>query len=238
MKERKDNDEPAKITQAHVMGLGFTPSMIRKLLPEPELKRNPHYACAAPMKLWPLELVERVMESEEFRTLRAKADKRSATAKEAARIAKEKKIEAAIAAVKNEYEQKFAKFERYVENPHLSYESLDNLRELAIHHYKLIQQQRQYEREILFGDYDSDPYWKDAENADEATMQRWEVNFLRHCCSSYDKYLEYGAWLSNIDGNFSRYRRLKSAILRKIAEIYPHLQQECSRQILGMSIGP
>lgn len=39
------------ITQSAVLSMGFTKSMIDKLLPAPTLKQNPHYKSSAPMKL-------------------------------------------------------------------------------------------------------------------------------------------------------------------------------------------
>lgn len=34
---------------------GFSDRMVAELLPEPILKPNPNYRCAAPMKLFPLQ---------------------------------------------------------------------------------------------------------------------------------------------------------------------------------------
>ncbi len=40
------------ITQSTILEMGWTKSMITKLLPEPTLKLNPHYRSAAPMRIW------------------------------------------------------------------------------------------------------------------------------------------------------------------------------------------
>ena len=58
--------------------MGFTKSMIDKLLPSPVLKRNPHYASSAPMKLWREDDVRSVMWTQEFQTMAAKAAARKA----------------------------------------------------------------------------------------------------------------------------------------------------------------
>lgn len=50
----------------------FTDKMIQKYLPEPELVKNPHYSCAAPMRLWPKSVVEEVANSEEVKAILAK----------------------------------------------------------------------------------------------------------------------------------------------------------------------
>lgn len=61
------------ISQSAVLSIGFTKSMIDKLLPPPVLKRNPHYASSAPMKLWCEDDVRSVMGTQEFQTMAAKA---------------------------------------------------------------------------------------------------------------------------------------------------------------------
>lgn len=66
------------ISQSGVLSMGFTKSMIDKLLPPPILKRNPHYASSAPMKLWREDDVRSVMATQEFQTMAAKAAARKA----------------------------------------------------------------------------------------------------------------------------------------------------------------
>lgn len=67
---------PKMIAQKTILSMGWTKAMIDKLLPEPELKENPHYWRGAPMKLWPEALVKSIMETEEYRTEKEKADRR------------------------------------------------------------------------------------------------------------------------------------------------------------------
>lgn len=69
---------------------GFTEKMIKLLLGEPIEKTNPHYKCAAPMKLWTKEEVDVVITSDEYKALKAKADKRRASAKKAVATKTEK----------------------------------------------------------------------------------------------------------------------------------------------------
>ena len=42
------NQKAEMITQSTILEMGWTKSMITKLLPEPILKPNPHYRSAAP----------------------------------------------------------------------------------------------------------------------------------------------------------------------------------------------
>ena len=46
-----ENNTQEKITLTQVKAMGFNDKLIRELLPEPELKINPRYKRAAPMKL-------------------------------------------------------------------------------------------------------------------------------------------------------------------------------------------
>lgn len=71
------------ISQSAVLSMGFTKSMIGKLLPPPVLKRNPHYASSAPMKLWREDDVRSVMGTQEFQTMAAKAVARKAASAKA-----------------------------------------------------------------------------------------------------------------------------------------------------------
>lgn len=75
---------PKMIAQKTVLSMGWTKAMIDKLLPEPELKENPHYWRGAPMKLWSEVLVKSIMETEEYRTEKEKADRRKKSAQKAA----------------------------------------------------------------------------------------------------------------------------------------------------------
>lgn len=66
--------EEKLITQATVLSMGFTKSMIDKLLPAPTLKQNPRYKSSAPMKLWKEADVLAAMETDAFREAAAKAE--------------------------------------------------------------------------------------------------------------------------------------------------------------------
>lgn len=85
---KKENTMPEKqkehlISQSAVLSMGFTKSMTDKLLPSPVLKRNPHYASSAPMKLWREDDVRSAMETQEFQTMAAKAAARKAASAKA-----------------------------------------------------------------------------------------------------------------------------------------------------------
>lgn len=77
------------ITQSRIIDeYGWTKSLINNFLPEPTLKKNPHYSSAAPMKVWEEDTVKDVMKTPEFQAAMQKATKR----KEAANTAVSTKI--------------------------------------------------------------------------------------------------------------------------------------------------
>ena len=77
--------------------------------------------------------------------------------------------------------------------------------------------------ELLYDDYK-----KEARYADEETVNRWAVNYIRHEMTTYDNEL----WqIAKKTGNKEAYLRLFELILCKIAEAYPELKEECVSQI-------
>ena len=66
-----------------------------------------------------------------------------------------------------------------------------------------------------------------AKTADEATVRRWMVNYIRHNLTKYDDVLFD---MSGRVGCHDEYDNYKEAVLDKIAEVYPELKQECEDQ--------
>ena len=85
------NGKSQMITQSTILAMGWTKTMIKNLLPEPTERPNPHYKCAAPMKLWEQDKVLEVMETENFKKALEKASKRKDAAKSAVKT-KEKRL--------------------------------------------------------------------------------------------------------------------------------------------------
>lgn len=148
------------ITQTTVLSMGFTKSMIDKLLPEPILKRNPRYASSSPMKLWKEDDVKAVMETSEFQALAAKSAARKAASSKAVETKRQNAELIADELIKNIRVRrwKMATLERKV---------LDD-KEL---------------RNLEHGNYDMP-------RPDSRTLERWMVNFIRHNLCDYDDSLE------------------------------------------------
>lgn len=200
-----ENNTQEKITLTQVKAMGFNDKLIRELLPEPELKINPRYKRAAPMKLWPLEDIEKAMKSEAFLKHMENREKRQASAKKAVRT-KEEKLMSEITEAAHKI--------RVTVIP------LDRLRTKTLEEkqgwYNCIALERGY--------YES----QDAYCADDRTVERWMVNYIRHNLTSYDKDLEM---LFGRVGKGNAYRYLNEVVYDKICEAYPDLKEACERQL-------
>lgn len=97
------NGKSQMITQSTILAMGWTKTMIKNLLPEPTERPNPHYKCAAPMKLWEQDKVLEVMETEDFKKALEKASKRKNAAKSAVKT-KEKHLKEKMVEIANSFE--------------------------------------------------------------------------------------------------------------------------------------
>lgn len=199
-----------KITLTKVKQMGFSDRLVALLLPEPELVDNPYYKCAPSMKLWKIEDVQEAMKSKEFLEYQEKRKKREIASQKAVRTKKNKLLDMvnqAAEAIKIQV----IPFDELVEKT-------------------LNAKQRWYD--ACYDPY-YDEYKKEARGADEETINRWVVNYIRHEMTTYDYELLF---LARKTGNTEAYMRLFELILNKIAEAYPSLQEECRMQINGKAV--
>lgn len=70
----------------------------------------------------------------------------------------------------------------------------------------------------------------DAPALDHRTLERWKVNYLRHQLIAYDSLLDgmYG-----LTGRLEAARLLRNKVYAAIANAYPDLAAECSRQLVA-----
>lgn len=197
-----------KLTQTALMERGWTKGMIKKFLPEPTLARNPR-SSKCPIKLWDISAVEAAEQMPEYSADAEKAERRRASSAKAVETKKEKlkhDLSAAVASIR------------------VPVLDDDELRELALEHYKNLRSMRS----DYYNEYEDNP-----ECASEATLQRWIVNYIRHCLIEYDDVL----WLNKgRAGMSSQYCEFKDAILAKIAEAYPKYAEECRRQSFAIDV--
>lgn len=200
-----DMEMNEKITLTKVKQMGFSDKLISLLLPEPELVDNPYYKSAAPMKLWNKKNVEEAMKRDEYINYQEKRKKRKTAAEKAVQTKKTN----LLSAIQEESDKIMIKIIPF-----------DTLKSKAI----------QAKQEWYNQHYDplSDEFRKSAYNADEDTINRWSVNYLRHRMTSYDEQLFK---MARKTGNREAYMLLFELILNKIGKAYPELNDECMRQI-------
>lgn len=215
------------ITQSTILEMGWTKSMITRLLPEPILKPNPHYRSAAPMRIWKKQDVLDAMETENFKLELEKANKRKISSKKAQNTKshnlaeKMKQIAEGITVSILPQEELEAKTLKHQESR--IYEHISNETEYLERHCNSSESYEAYERSL-----------EEMENfrmhrpSNEATMHRWIVNYIRHNLIAYDQNIR------NLKGKIGKeeaYIIFKLAVLEKISEAYPCYTDECNRQI-------
>lgn len=193
------------ITQSRIIEeYGWTKSLINKFLPEPTLKKNPYYRSAAPMKVWNEEIVKKVMKTSDFQEAMEKASKRK---------------NAADKAVATKRNNMFNHTEQFINSIKITV-----LPENELQRRTLYAKQCWYNLHS-YGDY---CYEKNAHSADDETVNRWIVNYIRHNLVAYDHFLTE---IKGKVGSIDAYPEVKIAILQKIAIAYPQYKEECDEQI-------
>lgn len=200
MEPTNKDTKNTRITLSTVKSYGFTDKLIRELLPEPELVINPHYRSGPKMKLWDVTVVESAMKTEAFLAAMEKRNDRRESAKKAVRT-KTSKLQLQV--------------DEFIESVRIPRIPLDSLRLAAI-----LDKQKWYD---FNGIYD-----KFAEDADDATVKRWMVNYIRHNMVEYDHEIDD---MKGKTGKSSLYFELHNGVLHRISEVYPELEDECLRQI-------
>lgn len=199
-------DSPNWVNQSVlVQQFGWTRTMILKFLPAPKLKTNPRYRSAPDMKLWRIEDIEAVMARDDFQEAAEKAKASRVTGKKGAETRRQKLAAEVDEKIKN-----------------IRVMSMD---EKSLRKATLMAKQNWYD--YIAAERDGDPYGNVAADADEETIRRWIVNYIRHELTDYDYDLYH---TKGRTGCRERYGRYHDAVLDKIAEVYPNYAEECQRQ--------
>lgn len=169
----RDNE---MLIKEKVKELGFTDSMIAKLLPDPIEKRRIGYG--SPYKLWDRKAVEAAMATPKFAELSARAAK---------------KREAAAKGVAKRRARCAADFDERIARIKVGAMPIGAVRRNA----REARMRRAWEQ----GDYGFD-----AQHADKGTLDRWCVNYIRHELTDYDADLYEGKGQIGIGEEYARYR--------------------------------
>lgn len=202
--EDRDDLKERTITKTEVKSMGFTDKLIKELLPDPQLLPNPFYKSAAAMKLWKVSDVEDAMKNPVFQESLNKRKKYQEAAKKA--------LATKVSKLK-------AETDKFIESINIKHMDIDALREAAIYSKQVWYDNQSYR----YGE----AYSKNAYGADEDTVKRWMVNFIRHEMTSYDEQLYH---MKGRAGIHDMYHDIHNVILDKIALVYPELAQECKNQ--------
>ena len=196
-------------TETDVINLGFTKGMIEEFLPAPVIKTNIYHKYGPKMHLYKVEDVESVMETEECKEKLEKAKIRRKKMGDKRREINERKREKLV--------EEITEAVMKVEVPIITEKELKKRTLKAKQKWYDEQHSRNWKR------YD----YTSAYTADEKTIKRWEVNYVRHRLTNYEGLLNQ---IKGCVGVNSAYYTLKDYMLDKSAEAYPYLQEECIRQ--------
>lgn len=181
--------------------------MIRDLLGGPDTTRpNPVFATGAPMALYLASRVEEIEAGEEFARRSEQASRRSATARETAARRRAAALEEIRAAP-------------------IGLPSLDR-RRLALRAVE--HRNRHVETVTLLGSGPAPETARLDDDLPAEVLHRWEVNYLRHVLTPYDRLL---TGLFGRTGRVEAETLLRRRIYAAIAAHYPELAAECDRQL-------
>jgi hypothetical protein len=156
------------------------------------------------MKLYSIQKVKNLEDTELFAELRTKSEKRKASARKAVKTKRNKIID-------------YIKSLR-IEIPKLPLNKLDE---------KSIEQYNNFESYKCSNYNNYEPKFISKNSIDTEFLKRIEVNFIRHQLSDYEQRLES---IFGKVGKSEAYVLLKNKILEAIAEQYPSLTEECQKQ--------
>jgi len=190
------------ITKEELKARGWTDSMIKLLLGNPDdTVKDPYYGNDT-IKLYLVKRVSKIENSAVFFRLMGMSVERREAMRKVARM-EEKEIL------------------KYIDSIEIKVEKVDmkKIKKLAIKEYNIHQAEVDHVENMIL----------DEKYLDNAFLSRIMVNYIRHNLTSYEDLLEE---LRGKEGKYEAYMKLKNKILEKIAEVYPELKEECNRQMV------
>lgn len=178
--------------------------MVKKIVDIPPTEFKGMYA-KQPQKCYPKDYIEKLEQSELFTELKLKATGRQAAMK-------------AVADAKRS--DNIAKFSARMDSVKIPALTAD---ELKLRTIKSKQRWYAYQSELRCEVDDG----IDIEHLPDNVLHRWEVNYIRHELTRYEKLLDQ---IRGLVGTRDIYTVIKGEILDKIASAYPWLKDECDRQ--------
>lgn len=189
---------------------GWSPTLIKNFLGEPDYIQPLGKYCEEHRYFLPR--IEKTEKLDDFKTAQEKYLARRNAGTQAAKTQSEKRIEAARTMI--------IRVRRLPE---------DEVLQRAIDHFN----SRRFRR--YTDDWDDAPYESPAadEDSDQYFLQRITVNYIRHNLTSYDHHLFKQRGRIGGDEAVPIIRR---RVFEEIACAYPHLEEECWRQMLSRGL--
>jgi len=167
-----------KYTQTDLKALGLTTSTINRFFPDPELRDNPMYRSAAPMKIYDPVYVARIMATAEFKDHQEKSEKRKISAQKVV-IKKREQLENDISEKIKQIKVQKKPFEKVCNNALLAKQDWCSATE----------------------QFDNNPY-----EAQDHVRLRWTVNYIRHELTTYDDNLYQIKGCVGVRQAYNRYK--------------------------------
>ena len=191
--------EERNITKTTLKERGWSDALIEQLLPPPIVCRNPYYRKMN-MYLWKEYDVLEAEKQPEF------------TAHLKRRSVHQKRAQAAVRTKNRKMQERLTDAIARIRVEEVDYaQVVDDAVDAKQNWYDMT---GQYDRRVR--------------GADQKTIERWTVNYIRHNLTTYDSFLYSAKGKTGISFAYPLYRR---AVLEKIAEVYPWLYGECMRQM-------
>ena len=198
------DDPKTELITRDLLARGWTRSLIARFLSQPDRTvGNPHYRCAADMKLYSLARVEQIEATPEFRAARAKLAGRRAGAARATATKLQKTLDLAAR----------------TRIPTLRPLDREAVIEKACANFNSRLRQREWDWGLDSRDATPD--------SDPSFLARITVNYLRHKLTPYDRTLDR---LAGRVGVGDACDVIRARVYEAIRVAYPWLAAECDRQ--------
>ncbi len=205
MSNKMTETKRERICLTTVRAMGFTDQLIKELLPEPKVLRNPHYSCATPMKLWYKDDVENAMHTKEFME---------------SQELRKKKVDAAKKAVQTKTDKLMEQIKKRVEEIQVEVVERDQLRKNV-----LVDMQNWHNTQSK-GKRAINPRF--AYEADEDMVMRYTIRYIRENLITYDRNLME---IAGKTGKSKAYEFYINAVIDRIIEAYPDLNKDYIRRM-------
>jgi hypothetical protein len=191
------------IPYSRLLQRGLTEATIMIFMDPPDKEApNPHYRNGYPMKLYSLQRIKQIEETEEFKQVQGQNGYRKAASRKATATKRKKLLDRV-----NKWEV------------HINQQNTEELFNASIENYNFYHRDRSE---------DGFAYEPASMGSTIDFIHRITVNYLRHQWTTYDRKL---IDIKGKVGVKEAFVLINQKIYNKISSIYPQLKEECDRQL-------